>query len=124
LTKNGTPINGVVLTGLLILIGVYIAFLTPSQVIGYLMTIPGFTVMLLWISICLSQLKLRKGYKEMPAFQIKGFPYTTIFGAAALLLIFISFLFNKDNIIGTSVTLVILVLLILLSFTAKKPSKP
>jgi amino acid transporter, AAT family len=124
LTKNGTPINGVILTGILTFIGVYIAFLTPSQVISYLMTIPGFTVMLIWTAICLSQLKLRKGYKEMPFFQMKGFPYTTILGVAALLIIFVSFLFNKDNTIGTTVTLGIVAILIILSFTVKSPSKP
>jgi amino acid transporter, AAT family len=121
LTKNGIPINGVVLTGILTLMGVYLAFLTPSQVISYLMTIPGFTVMIIWIAICLSQIKLRKGYKETPFFQVKGFPYTTILAIAALFIIFVSFLFNKDNIIGTSVSIGIIAILIILSYIIKKP---
>jgi amino acid transporter, AAT family len=83
------------------------------------MTIPGFTVLLVWMSICLAQLKLRSHYPEKPFFQVKWFPYTTILAIVSLLIIFISFIFNKNNIIGSTVCLVILLLLTTFSFMNK-----
>ncbi|MFJ8265968.1 amino acid permease [Peribacillus asahii] len=119
-TKKGIPLNGILVTTLCILVGVFLAYLTPDQVISYLMTIPGFTILLLWISICSAQLKLRTRYENQPFFQVKWHPYTTIFAIIALSLIFISFIFNKQNIIGTTVCIVVLAVLTILSFMMKK----
>lgn len=120
LSAKGIPLTGIMLTSICILAGVYLAYLTPSQVIGYLMTIPGFTVMLLWISICAAQLKLRPLYKNQPAFQVKWYPYTTIFAIVSLSIIFIGFVFNPNNLIGTSVSLATICMLIILSFFVRK----
>lgn len=118
-TKQGVPINGIMITGTFLLIGVFLAYMTPDQVISYLMSIPGFTVMLIWTSICFAQLRLRSQYKEKPFFQIKWFPYTTIFAIVSLLIIFISFIFNKENIIGTTVCFFILLIVTTLSFITR-----
>ncbi|MFJ7974374.1 amino acid permease [Peribacillus sp. JNUCC 23] len=119
-TKNGIPLNGIVITALCILVGVFLSYLTPDQVISYLMTIPGFTVLLLWISICCAQLKLRQQYTDTPFFRVKWYPYTTIFAITALTLIFITFIFNKQNVIGTSVCLIMVGLIAILSFIKKQ----
>ncbi|MFL6516512.1 MAG: amino acid permease, partial [Bacillus sp. (in: firmicutes)] len=120
LSAKGIPLTGIMLTSVCILAGVYLAYLTPSQVIGYLMTIPGFTVMLIWISICAAQLKLRPLYKKQPSFHVKWFPYTTIFAIVSLSIIFIGFVFNPNNLIGTSVSLATIGFLIILSFLVRK----
>jgi AAT family amino acid transporter len=122
-SSKGIPFIGIVITSICILVGVYLAYLTPSQVIGYLMTIPGFTVMIIWMSICAAQLKLRPHYNNKPAFKVKWFPYTTIFALLSLSIIFIGFLFNSNNLIGTIVSMVTIVLLIILSFINKKPKR-
>jgi len=114
-SKKGIPINGIMITSICILAGVFLAYITPDQVINYLMTIPGFTVMLIWISICSAQLKLRPHYKTKPRFQIKWYPYTTLFAIAALCIIFLGFLVNPNNLIGSAVSIVIVGVLILLS---------
>lgn len=115
-SKQGIPINGITIVTICILIGVFFAYMAPDRVISYFMTIPGFTVLLVWISICLAQLKLRSQYAKKPFFQVKWFPYTTIVAIVSLSTIFISFLFNKDNIIGSTVCLVIVFLLAAFSF--------
>ncbi len=120
ISNKGIPLQGIMITSICILIGVYLAYLTPSQVIGYLMTIPGFTVMLIWISICAAQLKLRPKYKNKPAFRVKWHPYTTIFGIVSLSIIFIGFLFSPNNLVGSSVSMVTIGILIILSFLFKK----
>lgn len=119
ISKQGIPINCITVTAICILFGVFLAYMTPDRVISYLMTIPGFTIILLWTSICLAQLKLRSQYKEKPYFQVKWFPYTTIVATVSLLVIFFSFIFNKKNMIGSTVCLVILALLTIFSFMNK-----
>jgi amino acid transporter, AAT family len=119
-TKNGIPLNGIMITTVFILMGVFLAYKIPGQVIGYLMSIPGFTIILIWACICAAQLKLRPLYKEKPIFNVKWFPYTTIFAIAALSLIFIAFIFNANNIIGTTVCLGTISVLTILSFLFKK----
>jgi AAT family amino acid transporter len=121
-SSKGIPFVGITITSICILVGVYLAYLTPSQVISYLMTIPGFTVMFTWMAICAAQLKLRPLYKDNPSFNVKWFPYTTIFALVSLSIIFIGFLFNSNNIIGTTVCLVTIALLIIFSFIYKKPA--
>ncbi|MCQ6278419.1 amino acid permease [Bacillus sp. EB600] len=115
-SKTGTPIMGIMITSICILIGVFLAYMTPNQVIGYLMSIPGFTIMIIWICICASQVKLRPVYKRRPAFQLKGYPYTNILAMLSLTVIVVAFMFNKDNLIGSIVCLVTVVVLIILSF--------
>ncbi|MDQ6599977.1 amino acid permease [Bacillus salipaludis] len=120
ISKNGTPIAGILITSAWILVGIFLAYITPDQVISYLMTIPGFTVMLIWISICAAQLKLRPHYKSKPFFRVIGFPFITIFAIVSLSVIFIGFLLNSNNLIGSTVCLVIMGILIVLSFTVRK----
>lgn len=132
ISKTGIPLAGIMITSAFILGGVYLAYITPSQVISYLMTIPGFTVMLIWISICAAQLKLRPSYKNQPAFRVKGFPYTTIFAIVSLCIIFIGFILTPNNLIGSTVSLITVGILIILSFVGRnkwtsvtiKPSRP
>lgn len=119
-TQKGIPLIGLMITTLFLLIGVFLAYLTPGQVISYLMTIPGFTIMMVWIGICAAQLKLRPQYENKPSFQVKWFPYTTIIAILALSIIFIGFILNPNNLIGSTVSLVTVGILIILSFKVRK----
>jgi AAT family amino acid transporter len=117
--KKGTPLRGILITSFCILIGVFLAYLTPNQVINYLMSIPGFTIMLIWIFICWAHIKLRGRYKQTPAFYLRFYPYTNILAIVSLLIIVVSFMFNPNNLIGTIVCLVTLGMLTILSFIVK-----
>ncbi|HJV16573.1 MAG TPA: amino acid permease [Bacillales bacterium] len=119
-SKTGIPLNGIMITSICILIGVFLAYMTPNQVISYLMTIPGFTVILIWISICAAQLRLRSQYTQQPAFRLRGYPFTTFTAIGSLLFIFIAFMFNKGNIIGSTVCLITVGLLTVISLVVKK----
>ncbi|NRD80111.1 amino acid permease [Bacillus sp. BRMEA1] len=122
-SKKGIPLQGITISSIFILVGVYLAYLTPSQVIGYLMTIPGFTVILIWMSICACQLKLRSQYQHTPNFQVKWHPFTSFFAIIALSVIFFGFLLNPNNVIGSIVCLVTVSLLVILSFLFKKQDR-
>ncbi|WP_318505632.1 amino acid permease [Bacillus sp. T3] len=120
ITKHGIPLNGILFGMLFILAGVILSYVTPGKVIGYLMSIPGFTVNLVWMAICGAQLKLRKQYKNTADFKVIWHPYTTIFALVSLALIFVSFLFNTKNIIGSLVCVVTMIIITLLSFVYHK----
>ncbi|WP_018665351.1 amino acid permease [Heyndrickxia acidiproducens] len=119
ISNRGIPKNGILLTAFFILCGIVLSYFTPDQVISYLMAIPGFTVLLVWIAICAAQLKLRQTYKRRPAFRVKGYPLTTLIAILALSGIFLSFVFGGGNRVGTTVCLIILAVLMVLSFQAK-----
>jgi amino acid transporter, AAT family len=119
-SRNGIPVIGLMITSICLLVGVFLAYISPSNIISYLMTIPGFTIMMVWIGICSAHLKLRPQYKVKPSFQVKWFPFTTVIAILALSLIFIGFILNPNNVIGSTVSLVIVGIVVVLSFIAKQ----
>lgn len=119
ISRKGVPLISILLTSLFILAGVILAYLTPDEVISYLMTIPGFTVVLVWIAICAAELRLRKSYAKLPSFRVKGYPFMVWIALLALAGIFLSFLLGGGNPIGISVCLAILIVLVVLSLRIK-----
>ncbi|WEG14691.1 amino acid permease [Pullulanibacillus sp. KACC 23026] len=122
-TSKGIPVFGILITSLCIIFGVILAYFMPSQIINYIMSIPGFSITLIWISICAAQLKLRPSYPMTPTFQLKGAPYTNFIAIIALAYIFISLFFNKSNIVGSTVCAVTLIALILLAFITHRQNR-
>ncbi|MEH6937999.1 amino acid permease [Bacillus sp. JJ664] len=122
-SKNGVPLYGVILSAIILVGGTFVAYFSPDRVFGYLMAIPGFTVSLVWISICLAQLKLRKTYAAMPHFKVWGFPYITSFTAIALIISCVAFAFSEQNRVSIMVCLGILIFLILGAMIVDKKDK-
>ncbi len=123
ISKNGVPIYTVIVSAIILIGGTFVAYFSPDRVFGYLMAIPGFTVSLVWISICLAQLKLRKTYTKMPNYKVWGFPYVTSFTVLALGVSCIAFAFSEQNRLSIFVCLGMLIFLILCSFiNGKKQS--
>jgi len=122
-SKNGVPLYGVILSAVILVGGTFVAYFSPDRVFGYLMAIPGFTVSLVWISICLAQLKLRKTYTAIPHFKVWGFPYITSFTAIALIISCVAFAFSEQNRVSILVCLGILIFLILGAMIVDKKDK-
>jgi amino acid transporter, AAT family len=119
-SKNGVPLYSVIFSSIILIGGTFVAYFSPDRVFGYLMAIPGFTVSLVWISICLAQLKLRKTYTLSPHFKVWGFPYITSFTAIALMISCVAFAMSEQNRVSMLVCLGILTTLIICSALAKK----
>ncbi|MDG4656780.1 amino acid permease [Ectobacillus antri] len=117
---TGTPIAAIGVNGMLLLIGAGLAYFAPESIIGTMMTIPGFTMLLLWLSICAAQLKLRPTYTNMPAFKMRLFPATTIIGIVGLVIIFLGSTFSNGVSIGTVVCFTTLGVLIICAFIKSK----
>lgn len=121
ISKNGVPIYTVIVSAIILIAGTFVAYFSPDRVFGYLMAIPGFTVSLVWISICLAQLKLRKTYTQLPHYKVWGFPYITSFTVIALGVSCIAFAFSEENRLSIFVCLGMLIVLIICSlFNGKK----
>lgn len=121
ISRNGVPIFGLIVSACSLFIGAIVAYVVPEDVFTYLMGIPGFTVMLVWISICLAQLKLRRTYPARPRFTVVWFPYTTLFAVLVLAGIFVSVMFDPKNLISSLICVgVVLFLVICAQLRLKK----
>lgn len=119
LNQNGVPIYSLLLCGGSLLLGSVVAMVAQESVFQYLMGIPGYTTIMLWIIICLSQLKLRKQYQKNPFFKVPLYPYLTLVTLGILSIIFIALLLNPNNFINS---LVFFSMMIALFFAAKLKS--
>lgn len=121
-SAKGVPINSLKLSAVVLLLGSLLAYFAQDGLFLLLMAVPGFVVLLVWISICLAQLKLRRTYPKEPSFKIWGFPYLTLLTIACLSVIAFSFLFDTQNRISIGACLTFLLILVIWSFV-KFPKK-
>lgn len=115
-SAKGVPINSLKLCAVVLLLGSLLAYFAQDGLFLLLMAVPGFVVLLVWISICLAQLKLRRTYPKEPTFKIWGFPYVTVLTIVCLSVIAVSFLFDAQNRISVGACLTFLLVLIIWSF--------
>jgi amino acid transporter, AAT family len=120
---NGVPIYSLMVTGIILIAGSMIALFKQDQVFSLLMAFPGFVVSVVWIMICLAQLKLRKQYPLQPSFKIWGYPYIPIFTVICLGIISISFLFDEANRISILACLICFFAVIAISIFKFKSNK-
>ncbi|WP_046213509.1 amino acid permease [Paenibacillus wulumuqiensis] len=114
-SSRGVPVNSLILCAVVLLLGSWLAYVAQDQVFGILIAVPGFVVLLVWISICLSQLKLRKSYPVQPSFRIWGYPYISGLTAICLAVIAILFLFDASNRISIGACVIFLIILFISS---------
>lgn len=113
--RNGSPINTLLVCTVVLLAGSLLGLFAQDQLFRVLLAVPGFVVILVWICIAASQLKLRKKYPVQPTFKVWGFPYIT--GAVVLILgvIAVMFVFDEGNRFSIGICLGVLALLIIWS---------
>ncbi|WP_106767387.1 amino acid permease [Paenibacillus faecalis] len=121
--KQGSPVNTLMLCAIILLAGSLLGLVAQDQLFRILMAVPGFVVMLVWICIALSQLKLRNQYPVKPSFKVWGFPYVTGFTAFCLTVIAIMFLVDSQNRVSIGVCLGVLLILIVSSFVKFRSSR-
>lgn len=119
-SAKGVPINSLKLCAVVLVIGSLLAYFAQDGLFRLLMAVPGFVVILVWISICMSQLKLRKSYPKEPTFKVWGFPYITVITLVCLTVIAVSFLFDAQNRISIGTCLGVLLMLTIWSLVKFK----
>ncbi|WP_379971204.1 amino acid permease [Ectobacillus sp. sgz5001026] len=122
-SKKGVPVYSLLFAAVVLIGGSLIAYLSPDRIFSYLMAIPGFTVSILWIAICLAEVKLRKSYEKLPHFLVWGFPIIPIVTAVLLGINCIFFMFSPENRVSVFVSIGIVVFLAIASMFQKKETK-
>ncbi|MDR6725698.1 MULTISPECIES: amino acid permease [Paenibacillus] len=112
---NGSPINTLLVCSVILLAGSMLGLFAQDQLFSVLLAVPGFVVILVWICISSSQLKLRKQYPVQPSFKVWGFPYITGATTLCLAVIAVMFIFDAGNRFSISVCLSVLAFLIIWS---------
>jgi AAT family amino acid transporter len=115
-TKKGVPLYSLLLSSVVLIGGSMVAFVAQDKVFVLLMAVPGFVVSIVWISICLAQLKLRASYTKEPSFKLWGFPYITAATAVTLIILVVIFMLDKQNRVSIITSLVVLAALTTISF--------
>ncbi|WP_422656933.1 amino acid permease [Paenibacillus sp. EC2-1] len=121
--QKGSPVNTLYLCAVILLAGSMLGLFAQDQLFRILMAVPGFVVILVWICIASSQLKLRKHYPIKPSFKVWGYPYVTGFVVIALSVIAVMFIFDKQSRLSIGICLAVLVLLSIWSFIKFRPNR-
>ncbi|WP_054955094.1 amino acid permease [Paenibacillus dakarensis] len=113
---KGSPVNTLLVCAIVLLGGSMLGIIAQDQLFHILMAVPGFVVILVWICIASSQLKLRKQYPVKPAFKVWGYPYVTGFVVICLSVIAIMFVFDKQSRFSIGICLAVVAVLTVWSF--------
>ncbi|MEK4357683.1 amino acid permease [Paenibacillus sp. FSL M7-1455] len=122
--RKGSPVNTLLLCAVILLAGAMLGFFAQDQLFRVLMAVPGFVVLLVWICIALSQMKLRKRYPVKPSFKVWGYPYVTGIAALCLAVIAVFFVVDRQNRLSIGICLAVLLLLIVWSFAKFRGKRP
>lgn len=122
-TAKGVPVGSLRLCAFVLVIGAVIAFVAGDNLFSILLAVPGFVVLVVWLSICLAQLKLRPQYPTQPTFRIWGYPYITGITALLLAVIAAGFVIDPQNRLSIGVCVGVLILLVVWSVVKFKKTE-
>lgn len=97
--SNDVPIYALAMSGAALSATVFLSFLLPKTVYEYLTSAAGVMLLLVWILILLSQVKLRPHHADQHHFKVPFHPYSSYFGM--LIIVFAisgAFLQTKERI--------------------------
>ncbi|WP_124727694.1 amino acid permease [Staphylospora marina] len=118
--RKGVPVAGIWVSMAGLMLGTMVAFFAPESVFRYLMGIPGFSVLFMWILICLSYLRLRKKSGVETSYRTPLGPVSVGLTAVLLIVILGFFLFNPDNRISTLIVASVFTILTVTAFAVHK----
>lgn len=109
--RKGTPIKALLLTGLGLSAFLVFSYILPGTIYEYVTTAAGVMLILNWIIILSSQIKLRKQQQYQDRFQMAGYPGTSYLGIALILLTVSGGLLHPTQRIGVVISLGFIVLI-------------
>lgn len=123
LSSKGVPVNSLRLCAIVLTLGSVIAYFIQDQLFPILMAVPGFVVLIVWLMICLTQLKLRKSYPIQPSFKIWGYPWLTIITTILLGIVGVIFVIDSSKRISIGVCFFVITVLTIWSLLKFKSNK-
>jgi AAT family amino acid transporter len=96
LSKNGTPVAAILVSGVCILLAAGVSKLTP-RAYNYLFGVALFDAMIVWVAILLSHFSFRRRYrkKDLPVC-MPLFPYVQIVGLGVLIAVLITMGLDRE----------------------------
>jgi L-asparagine transporter-like permease len=120
--KKGTPIKALLLTGLALGAFLIFSYVLPGTIYEYVTTAAGVMLILNWIIILSSQIKLRKQTKKNTLFQMAGYPATSYIGIVLILITVSGGLLHSTQRMGVFISLgFIVVILVCQRFIFRQP---
>jgi L-asparagine transporter-like permease len=103
--QKGTPIKALLLTGLALAAFLVFSYVMPGTIYEYVTTAAGVMLILNWIIILSSQIKLRAQRQKKPAtFQMAGYPFTSYIGIVLILITVSGGLFHPTQRMGVFIS--------------------
>ncbi|KEZ47585.1 amino acid permease [Metabacillus indicus] len=113
LSAKKVPVRALLASTSFLYIGVIIAVFAEEKTFGYLMVVPGYAILSIWILLTVAHLKSRKKGGELRGFYVKSYPYSSWFSLIALLAILAGILMTSPP-AGTIIAFGVAVLLVIL----------
>lgn len=110
---KGTPIKALLLTGIALAAFLVFSYVMPGTIYEYVTTAAGVMLILNWIIILSSQLKLRSKRQLQRTFQMAGYPYTSYIGIALILITVSGGLYHPAQRMGVLISLGLIALILL-----------
>lgn len=110
LSRRKVPVRALLVSTSFLYVGVIVAFFAKGNTFGYLMTIPGYSVILVWIFIAAAHVRSRRIHAAEANVSVGTSVVGSWFAILALALIFIGVIATTP-IWGTIVTAIVLVLI-------------
>lgn len=119
LSSKKVPVRALLASTSFLYIGVIIAVFAEGETFGYLMVVPGYAILFIWIMLTFAHLRSRKHGIPLKGFYVKSFPYTSWFSLLALLAILAGILITSPP-VGTFIALAICIILTLIYLIGAK----
>ncbi|HEU4963234.1 MAG TPA: amino acid permease [Bacilli bacterium] len=122
LSKKRVPIRALLASTSFLYVGVIVAFFAKGNTFGYLMTIPGYSILTVWIFLSLAHLLSRRKGFEPKGYYVKWFPLLPLLALLALLVFLVSIVITSPA-PGTLVavgTMVVIAISYLFAVRAKR----
>jgi len=119
LSKNQVPVRALLGSTAFLYIGVIIAFFAKGNTFGYLMVIPGYSIMIVWMLLLIAHLKSRGHGIDQSKYHVKMFPATSWFALVSLVVIFLAVIVTSPM-TGTLVSFAAMALIALSYLVAQK----
>ncbi|TCS92341.1 amino acid permease [Hazenella coriacea] len=113
LSKQKVPVFALLFSTSFLYIGVIIAFFAKGKTFDYLMVIPAYSMLLIWILLLMAHLKSRSQGIDTNKYHVKFFPFTSWIGLIILGIIFVGITLTTPfyGTIATGITVLIVTLI-------------
>lgn len=120
--RKGLPLNSLLVTGLALSASLVLSFLMPGKLYEYVSTAAGVLLILNWIIILSTQIKLRKSQKQIRTFKMPWYPYSSYFGIAIILVTVSGGMIDITQRRGVIISVGLILIIFLVSIGKKKHS--